>query len=55
MTVDGSTRPRRGFGPTGSISNSMPLTIGGKVKCNQTTTGCDYFAGDIDRVVIEAS
>jgi hypothetical protein len=31
------------------------MTIGGKVKCNQTTTGCDYFDGDIDRVVIETS
>jgi hypothetical protein len=54
LTIDG-TRVRRGYGPTGNISNSLPMTIGGKVKCNQTTTGCDYFDGDIDRVVIETS
>ena len=33
----------------------MPLTIGGKVDCDQVKVTCDYFAGDIDWVRIEAS
>ena len=40
---------------TGNISNTMPLTIGGKINCDQVTVTCDYFAGDIDYVHIEAS
>ncbi len=51
MTVDGSVRT--GHGPTGSISNASPLTIAGKLHCNQVDAGCDYFAGDIDRVQID--
>jgi len=53
MTIDGS-KTRRAFDPTGNISNDVRLTIGGKLHCNQITTGCDYFDGDIDRVVIKA-
>jgi hypothetical protein len=40
-------------GPTGTISNNKPLSIGGKYECNQTTITCDYFQGDIDYVKIE--
>jgi Laminin G domain len=37
-------------GSTGTISNNRPVTIGGKLNCNQITTTCDYFTGDIDYV-----
>jgi hypothetical protein len=40
---------------TGSISNTWPLSIGGKSKCNQTKVFCDYFAGQIDYVKILTS
>jgi len=54
ITVD--SRPtRRLDGPTGSISNATALTIGGKKYCNETTVGCDFFVGVIDRVKISAS
>jgi hypothetical protein len=42
-------------GATGTISNKVPMTIGGKVNCDQITTTCDYFAGDIDWVTVETS
>ena len=54
MTVDGATKYMLG-GATGSISNSVPLTIGGKLNCDQIATTCDYFTGQIDWVTIEAS
>jgi hypothetical protein len=41
--------------PTGKISNTSPLTIGGKLNCDNITITCDYFAGDIDSVTIETS
>ena len=37
---------------TGSIENTVPMTIGGKINCNQTTVTCDYFTGMIDYVRI---
>ena len=40
---------------TGSISNTWPLTIGGKSKCDQVKTFCDYFTGQIDYVKIQTS
>ena len=55
MTIDGSTVVRSSTGPIGSISNSMPLSIGGKSQCDQVSVDCDYWAGDIDWVRIEAS
>jgi hypothetical protein len=51
MVIDGNTT-RRATGTTGSISNSKPLTIGGKLECDQQTVTCDYFVGDIDYVKI---
>lgn len=51
LTVDGGTG-RTAKGPTGRISNSFPLTIGGKISCNQGKVSCDYFVGDIDRLAI---
>lgn len=44
MTVDGSA-PRSIKGLTGTISNAFPLSIGGKVSCNQTTVSCDTATG----------
>jgi hypothetical protein len=52
MFVDGDWRDQRN-NPTGTISNSAPLVIGGKVFCNQVDVGCDYFSGDIDFVRID--
>ncbi len=52
LTIDG-TLTRRGLGPTGSISNNVPLSIAGKTACDQIEVTCDYFAGDIDYVKIE--
>ncbi len=54
LTIDNSYK-RSIKGPTGSISNSWPLTIGGKPSCNQVKVTCDYFVGDIDWVRIESS
>ena len=52
MTVDGTVVARL-TGPTGSISNNWPLSIGGKYDCDQINVTCDYFAGDVDWVRIE--
>jgi Laminin G domain len=52
MTIDGKKK-RTGNGPTGMISNSANLSIGGKSNCNQKKVTCDYFVGDIDYVRIE--
>jgi hypothetical protein len=53
LAVDGSTVARRS-GWTGRVSNSWPLSIGGKTDCDQIDVGCDYYAGDIDWVQIDA-
>jgi hypothetical protein len=52
MTVDGTVVARL-TGPTGSIANNWPLSIGGKYDCDQVNVTCDYFVGDIDWVRIE--
>ncbi len=52
LTVDGAVLDRRVI-PLISVSNSRPLTIGGKLNCDQITTTCDYFSGDIDGIRIE--
>ena len=41
-------------GATGDLTNKVPVTVGGKVNCDQVEVTCDYFAGDIDRVQIDA-
>jgi hypothetical protein len=53
MTVDG-TDTQRTAGQSGNISNTVPMTIGGKTNCDQVTITCDFFSGDIDRVEIDA-
>jgi hypothetical protein len=54
LTVDGVVIGQT-LHPTGMISNTLPLTIGGKLNCDNVTITCDYFAGDIDYVTIETS
>lgn len=51
MYVDGVFMSRK-IGSTGVIDNSIPMTIGGKINCNQVTITCDYFSGMIDYVRI---
>jgi hypothetical protein len=52
LSIDGRTVASRA-GRTGTISNSWPISIGGKTECNQIDVGCDYFAGEIDYVTVE--
>jgi hypothetical protein len=52
MIIDGVVTGRSRHA-TGNIANNVPLTIAGKVNCDQVTITCDYFAGDIDYVRIE--
>jgi Laminin G domain len=54
MTVDGVVTGRN-RNPTGTIANTRPLTIAGKLNCDQVNTTCDYFAGDLDYLKIETS
>ena len=51
LRVDGAVADRR-TRSTGDVDNSKPLAIGGKNSCNQTSVGCDYFSGELDRVVL---
>jgi Laminin G domain len=52
MTVDGTVTGRN-RNATGTIANTRPLTIAGKLNCDQVDITCDYFAGEIDYVRIE--
>jgi hypothetical protein len=52
MSVDGVV-VRRHNGATGNIANTWPLSIGGKVNCDQIEVTCDYYAGTIDRIQID--
>jgi hypothetical protein len=47
MWVDGVAQAKV-YGSTGTISNTAPLAIGGKTKCDGTKVTCDYFIGQID-------
>jgi hypothetical protein len=40
-------------GTIGTINNTRPLSIGGKLDCDGVKVGCDYFSGAIDWVHIE--
>lgn len=51
LTVDGKMVDTA-TGSTGTISNPNPVTIGGKLNCDQVKTTCDYFTGSIDYVKI---
>ncbi len=52
MTLDG-VRQARSTRSTGPIANNKDLVIGGKGNCDNITTSCDYFVGDLDYVTIE--
>ena len=52
LRIDG-TFEARARGWTGTIANSWPVSIGGKTRCDQVDVGCDYYAGDIDRISID--
>jgi hypothetical protein len=49
--IDGVLKSTKN-GQTGAIDNSIALTIGGKLNCDQVKTTCDYFSGDIDWVKV---
>ncbi|KRF04712.1 hypothetical protein ASG88_21120 [Nocardioides sp. Soil777] len=51
LWVDG-VRVGRKLGAVGTIDNKIPMTIGGKINCDQITVTCDYFSGQIDYVRI---
>jgi Concanavalin A-like lectin/glucanases superfamily len=52
IIVDGGS-PRTQARATGRIANGWPLTIGGKSQCNpDNNVTCQYYVGDIDRVVV---
>jgi len=52
LYIDGSL-VKTANGSSGTIWNDRPISIGGKYNCDQITTSCDYFTGDIDYVKIE--
>jgi hypothetical protein len=54
MKVDGVVTGRNS-NATGSITNTKPLTIAGKLSCDQVNPTCDYFVGEIDYVKIQRS
>jgi hypothetical protein len=54
MTVDGVVTGRN-RNRSGTIANTRPLTIAGKLNCDQVEITCDYFAGELDYVKIETS
>ncbi|MFT3871420.1 MAG: PKD domain-containing protein [Nocardioides sp.] len=47
MYVDGLLRSTK-LGTVGTIDNTFPMTVGGKIQCNQVTVTCDYFSGQLD-------
>ena len=51
LTVDGSVVATAN-GSSGNIANNRPISIAGKLNCDQITTTCDYFTGDIDYITI---
>lgn len=52
LTIDGVV-VATARGSSGTISNSNPLTIGGKLNCDQIKVTCDYFTGALDYVTIQ--
>lgn len=51
LTIDGSV-VATAHGSSGNITNSRPISIAGKLNCDQVHTTCDYFTGDIDYITI---
>ena len=54
MYVDGVERSHLNGNP-GTIDNAIPMTVGGKINCDQVEVTCDYFSGQIDYVRITKS
>ena len=54
LTIDGRQAAAR-LGWTGVIGNAWPVSIGGKLDCDQVKVGCDYYAGDLDWITVEAA
>jgi hypothetical protein len=51
LTIDGSV-VATAHGSSGNITNNRPISIAGKLNCDQIHTTCDYFTGDIDYITI---
>ena len=51
LTIDGSVVATAN-GSSGNITNTRPISIAGKLNCDQVKTTCDYFTGDIDYITI---
>ena len=51
LTIDGSVVATAN-GSSGNITNNRPISIAGKLNCDQVKTTCDYFTGDIDYITI---
>jgi len=51
MYVDGEYQSTKAGDP-GLIDNSLPMTVGGKINCDQVNVTCDYYTGQIDRIRI---
>jgi PKD repeat protein len=47
LYVDGQFRNRKN-GTAGTVDNNFPMTVGGKIDCDQIKVTCDYFSGQID-------
>ena len=54
LMIDGRQVAARS-GWTGPIANGWPVSIGGKLDCDQIDVGCDYYAGDLDYITIESA
>ncbi len=52
LTVDGVAKRRAFHAANFAISNTMPLSIGGKTSCNAGRVDCDYFEGSLDRASV---
>ena len=55
LSVDAVVVDRQPWRRPATVANTWPVTIAGKSSCNQASVGCDYFSGDIDRVLLERS
>jgi len=51
MYVDGEFRNKKN-GTVGTIDNNFPMTVGGKIDCNQVSVTCDYYTGQLDYLKI---
>lgn len=52
MTVDG-VLVKTANGSSGNITNTRPISIAGKLNCDNVSTTCDYFTGGLGYVKIE--